>query len=159
LTPLLNSWIAPTLHGAIASRVFDTLLGVEPRDFSAEALAGVRAQRAREEEGRQWLTEQTATRREPAHQLAAHAGVYDDSLYGPIRVWLERGKLAMQLARGEIADLTSHDGDSLFVNWRDPVFHEMLATHVTFVPDAGGRMARLLMPIARDTVNAVRSRR
>ena len=156
---LLNSWIAPTLHGAIASRVFDTLLGVEPRDFSAEALAGVRAQRAREEEGRRWLAEQIATRREPAHTLAAYAGVYEDSLYGPIRIWLEQGKLAMQLARGEIADLTPHGGDSLFVNWRDPVFHEMMATHVTFVPDAGGRMARLQMPIARDTVTAVRSRR
>ncbi len=156
---LINSWIAPTLHGAIASRVFDTLLGVEPRDFSAEALAGVRAQRAREDAGRHWLAEQLATRRDPAHPLAAYAGVYEDSLYGPIRVWLEQGKLAMQLARGEIADLTPHGGDSLFVNWRDPVFHEIMATHVTFVPGAGGRIASLLMPVARDTVTAIRSPR
>lgn len=156
---LVNSWIAPTLHGAIVSRVFDTLLGLEPRDFSGEALPGVRAQRAREEEGRRWVAEQIATRRDPAHPLAAYAGVYEDSLYGPIRVWLEQGKLAMQLARGEIADLTPHGGDSLFVNWRDPVFREMVATHVTFVPDAGGRMTNLIMPVARDTVTAVRAPR
>lgn len=156
---LVNSWIAPTLHGAIASRVFDTLLGIEPRDFSAEALAGVRAQRAREDEGRHWLAEQMATRREPAHPLTAYAGLYEDSLYGPIRVWLEQGKLAMQLARGEIADLTPHGGDSLFVNWRDPLFHEIMATHVTFVPGVGGRIASLLMPVARDTVTAIRSPR
>lgn len=156
---LLNSWIAPTLHGAIASRIFDTLLGVEPRDFSAEALAGVRSQRSREEEGRHWLAEQLATRREPAHPLASYAGVYEDSLYGPIRVWLEQGRLSMQLGRGAIADLLPHGGDSLFVDWRDPVFHEILATHVTFVAAAGGSIVRLVMPVARDTVAAVRPSR
>ncbi|MGQ0643178.1 MAG: DUF3471 domain-containing protein [Gemmatimonadaceae bacterium] len=130
---------------------------MEPRDHSAEALAGVRSRRAREETGRQWLAEQIATRREPAHPLTAYVGVYEASLYGPIRVWLEQGRLAMQMARGPIADLTPHGGDSLFVLWRDRFFGETLAAHVTFVAGLGGRIASLRMPIARDTVTASRS--
>lgn len=154
---LVNSWIAPTLHGAIVQRILDTYLGVELRDWSAEALAGAKAQRAREAAALRALAEHAALRGEPAHPLAAYAGVYADSLYGPIRVWVEQGRLALQMGRGEVADLTSHGGDSAFVRWRDPLFGETFSTHATFTADAGGHIVRLSMPLARDTITAARS--
>ncbi len=153
---LVNSWIAPTLHGAIAQRILDTFLGVEPRDWSAEALVAAKAQRVREAEALRALAEHAALRGEPAHPLAAYAGVYADSLYGPIRVWVQQGRLALQMGRGEVADLTSHGGDSAFVRWRDPLFGESLSAHAVFTADGAGRIVRLSMTLARDTVMAKR---
>lgn len=150
---LLNSWLGSTLHGAIAQRVLDTYLGVEPRDWSAESLAGAKAQRAREAEALRAMQAHAALRGEPAHPLAAYTGVYDDSLYGPIHVRLDQGRLALQFGRGEIGDLSPHGGDSMFVRWRDPLLGEMMSAHLTFVAD-GSRIVSLRTAIARDTVTA-----
>ena len=44
---MLNTWAAPGLHGALASRVLDFYLGVPARDYSGEMLARTRAAEAR----------------------------------------------------------------------------------------------------------------
>jgi hypothetical protein len=38
---MLNSWIAPFLHGDVASRIFDHYLGPPTRDYAAETLAAL----------------------------------------------------------------------------------------------------------------------
>lgn len=155
---LLNSWIAPVLHGAIAQKVFDVLLGYEGGDYAGEALASAKRMREAEERGVRANAAMLALRGEPARPLSEYAGVYEDSLYGPIRLWIEQGRLALQMGpRGEIADLTPHGGDSMHVKWRDPVFAELLSAHVTFAEEKGSRSLRMLL--ARDTVTAARKTR
>jgi hypothetical protein len=154
---MLNSWNGSTLHGAVAAKVLDAYLGIDGPDHVAQGLVGAKAQRAREAAGVAALREHASLIGTPARPLEAYAGMYEDSLYGPIHVRQSNGRLTMQFGRGELGDLTSHGGDSMFVRWRDPMFGELMLAHITFAPD-GGRISALRMALARDTVTAVRRR-
>lgn len=60
------------------------------------------------------------------------------------------------MAGGEIADLTTWNGDSLFVTWRHPVFRNDYSTLAIFSEDAAGKPWRLTMRLNRDVVTATR---
>ena len=148
---LTNSWIAPSLHVALASRILDTVLGAAPRDWSSELLtARAPAASSMAAAGVPIVPVQ------PGRPLSAYAGVYEDPLYGPIHVRLEHGLLVLQIAQGKIADLTPLERDRMRVRWRDPLLAELFPTTVTFRDGATSGSLQLDMQLNRDAVTAVR---
>lgn len=152
---LVNTWSAPLIHTAIANRIFDAYLGYEPRDWAAEALARIPADRqAREAAAREMDAMKSAT--PPPLPLARYAGRYDSPLYGPILVRLESTRLTLQLAGGETADLEYHGGQAFFTRWRDPLYAENYGTHVEFAV-AGDAVTGLSLAPNREQITARRA--
>lgn len=146
---LINSWTGLTLHGAIVNRVMDHYLGAAPRDWAGEQLARNPAPNT---SGPMQMQDRTKL----ARAATAYAGEYADGLYGPIHVQSTSAGLTLQMNRGEVADVYPLAGDTLHVHWRDPLFGEMFSTSIIFKIDQTGRAMSLWMPLARDTVTAVR---
>ena len=156
VTVMVNTWGAPTLHGALASRIFDVLLGLDTkRDWSAEGLAGYKRGIARDAEERAAMEKTRDAAAKPSLPLTAYAGAYTDPLYGDMNVTLRDGALTLQFARGELADLTPWQHDTFKVTWRDRAFEDF-DTFASFALDARGVPRRLDMRLNRDTVEAVR---
>lgn len=156
---MTNSWEAGTLHGAIAARVFDTLLGIpERRDWAAESLLGFRRsakQTAEElaamEKGRILNTSMSAP-------LDSYAGTYVDPLYGDMVVKREESGLTLQFGGGELADLQHWHHDVFRLRWRDRA-NEWADTLAAFALDVNGTPRRLEVHLWRDTIEAVRPER
>jgi CubicO group peptidase (beta-lactamase class C family) len=156
VTVMVNTWGAPTLHGAVASRIFDILLGLpHEHDWSAEGLAAVKRGVARDAEERAAIEKTRDPNAKPSLPLADYAGDYTDPLYGDMHVRIENGALTLQFARGQIADLTPWHHDAFRVRWRDRA-HEDFDTIAAFALDARGKPRRLDMHLWRDDVEAVR---
>lgn len=148
VTVMTNSWVTPALHGSIAARIFDTLLGLPTtRDTAAEAIASYKSAIARD------ATEERPRIAKPARPLDAYAGTYVDPLYGDMNVRLESGKLSLQFARGEVADLTPWQYDTFRVRWRDRVYEDF-DTFARFSLDENGAPRRMEMQLFRDAVDA-----
>lgn len=119
---LVNSWKAggPFNH-AIALRVIDHYLGVEPRDYAAEAraerLAGV-ASRARQERD---LTASRQTGTAPSLPLSGYAGSYRDRYELPWIVSLGAATLLLRYANGDIANLEHWHHDTFRMRWSSPL--------------------------------------
>ena len=145
---LVNTWSAPTLHGAIASRILDQLLDETPRDWSAEAITVMQKSSGVPDRPRTPGTK-------PSRPLEAYAGDYEDPLYGTMTVRHENGKLTLQFAGGEIADLEHWHYDTFLARWRDRVF-EFRDALVAFGLDAKGQPRRLEFSPGRDEIAAVR---
>jgi CubicO group peptidase (beta-lactamase class C family) len=150
---LMNSSIAPGLHGALASRLLDSYLGVPPRDWSGELLAARGATPATPPPAPNASPSATV---QPGRPLDAYTGRYDEPLFGPIHIRLDNGTLSLQLAGGKIADLIPLETDRMSVRWRDPLLAELFQTTVTFRDDASSGKLQLAMQLNRDTVTAVR---
>jgi CubicO group peptidase (beta-lactamase class C family) len=140
---MLNTGEAPVLHGAIAGRILDSLLGLPPEDLPPPPKAQPPAPSPR------------VTGTSPSKPLEAYAGVYNDPLYGDLTITEGEGNLVLQFARGEKADLSHWNYDVFRVRWRDRAY-EWADTFVTFGLDADGKPRRLDMKLYRDTVEAVR---
>jgi hypothetical protein len=154
---MTNSWGAASLRGAIASRIFDTLLGIkETRDWSAEELAAYRRGVARAAEELAAVEKARIPNAKPSRPLDAYAGAYTDPLYGDMNVKLENGALTLQFARGEIADLTPWQYDTFRVTWRDRAYEDF-DTFAAFGLDPRGTPRRLDMQLFRDAIEAKRS--
>jgi CubicO group peptidase (beta-lactamase class C family) len=147
---MTNSWEAGTLHGALAARILDTLLGEkEPRDWAKEAFQPNRP--APSEPPRIAGTK-------PSRPLEAYAGTYVDRVVGDITITADAGKLTMQVARGERADLEHWHHDVFRVRWRDRVY-EFADTFAAFALGTDGVPRRLDMQLYRDQIEAVRRSR
>lgn len=154
---MLNSWVTPLLHGAIAGRILDHYLGVaSPPDSAADAIAAQRRADARANEEEQKQNARRVTGTKPSRPLDAYAGTYSDRVVGDVHVRIENGGLALQVAAGETADLRHWSYDTFAVEWRDPFFRAIYPTFVTFTLDADGRPERLRMRLNRDMVDAAR---
>ena len=153
---MVNTWAAPTLHGALASRILDRLLGVaEPRDWNAEALAGYKRAVARESEARAATEKAHIPNAPPSRPLDAYAGTYVDPLYGDMTIAMENGALTLQFARGQRADLSPWNYDTFRVRWRDRVYEDF-DTFLAFSLDPRGKPHRFEMRLNYDTVVAAR---
>ena len=160
---MVNTWGAPVLHGAIASRIFDTMLGLLPRDWSGEALAATRREDERETQRRAAIEKQRIAGAPPSLPLSAYSGTYVDPRYGDITIRMEENRpgpsstgLTLQVAKGAVAALEPWQHDVFRVLWRDPVFAEDYATFATFTIDESGQPQRLDVPINRDRIEARR---
>jgi CubicO group peptidase (beta-lactamase class C family) len=154
---MVNSWIAPNVHGALTTRIIETYLRLPLTDPVAVLVAGRAAQQNAQRQTDAWLNDAATRNAAAAHPLAAYAGVFADSLYGTIRVTLDSGRLVMKLGhRGEVADLRPWNADTMFVRWRDPFFAATLPVLASFEPDGSWPVSRISMPITTDTVVATR---
>ncbi|HEX8216184.1 MAG TPA: serine hydrolase, partial [Allosphingosinicella sp.] len=149
---MLNSWIAPFLHGDIASRILDHYLGLPTRDYAGETLARTRAAEARAAAAPAPPTLPAS----PPLDLASYAGRYLSELYGPISVRREASGLVLKLGDGDEADLRPLARDVFDVRWRDRV-HSFRDTRLAFALDAQGRVASLAVRVGRDDVEARRA--
>jgi CubicO group peptidase (beta-lactamase class C family) len=146
---LTNTWAAPILHGALASRILDTLLGEQPRDWAGEALESYRKNSAPPPPPAR------VSGTSPSRPLDAYAGLYNDPLYGDMDVRLENSKLALYFAGHEAADLEHWHYDTFRAHWRDRAYEDF-DTLVAFGLDTAGVPRRLDMRLNRDDVSAVR---
>jgi CubicO group peptidase (beta-lactamase class C family) len=151
-----NTWTAPTLHGALASRILDDLLGFPPRDWAGESLAGYKRGFERDRQAQAEVEKARVPNTSPSRPLEAYAGTYADPLYGELTVRREGEALTLQFARGEMADLTHWQNDTFRVTWREPVYRENFSTFAAFSIDPRGVVKRLEMRLNRDDVTALR---
>lgn len=148
LVVLTNSWDAPFLHGSIAARILDTLLGLPlTMDHAAEALKSHRSATPPAEPVRIPDTK-------PSRPLEAYAGTYVDELHGDMVITHAGGKLTLQFGGGEKADLEHWHHDVFRVRWHDRVY-EWADTLAAFALDAEGKPARFEMKLGRDVIEAI----
>lgn len=146
---MTNTWEVPTLHGALANRILDTLLATpEPRDWAAETIAASKAEAKPAEEPRIADTK-------PSRPLDAYTGTYNDPLYGDLVITRDANGLTLQFAGGQKATLEHWHYDVFRVTWHDRVY-EFADTFAAFALDAKGTPVRLDMKLYRDRVEAVR---
>jgi CubicO group peptidase (beta-lactamase class C family) len=152
---LINSWRAPILHGSLASRIIDHYLGFETRDYSADALRGDSAARARAHDA--WMRFESTAAATPAfvRPAGSYAGVYDDTLHGKLTITERGNKLLLQMEQGATARLEPWNADTLFVRWDFPIFREAFTTTARF-DVRQDRVASFHMVLNRDTIRAVR---
>jgi hypothetical protein len=146
---MMNTWGAGLLHGLLMNRVLDEYLGYPPRDWSGEVLprkAAIRDGYDYDANVRR-LAASRVSGTAPSHPLAAYAGVYVDSLYGPQTVAFEDGHLTLR----------HWHYDTFLVTWRDPLFRVVYVSLLTFSSGADGRVTRLTGQINRDVIRSERA--
>jgi CubicO group peptidase (beta-lactamase class C family) len=149
---MTNSWVSGVLHGALAARILDTLLGVkEPRDWAGEV---IKRQLAEQPPAPPARVENT----KPSLPLEAYAGTYEDPVHGSMVVTHADGRLTLQFGGGELADLQHWHYDTFRVLWQDRVY-EFVDTLAAFGMDATGRTDRFDMRLNRDVITALRAGR
>ena len=146
---MLNSWIAPFLHGDIASRILDHYLMLPTRDYAAETL-----KRTRDAELKA-TGSQAATIGLPPMELNAYQGTYRSNLFGPVLITREVNGLTLRLGEGEVADLLPLNREVFTVRWRDRTY-DYADTRIAFGLDDQGKVARLSMRVRRDQIEATR---
>ena len=154
---MMNTWGAPLLHGALASRILDTLLGLPLKDTSGEALAAYRRLEQRDAESRAAREKSRVAGTHPTAPLESYAGTYVDPVFGDMTVSVEGDHLVLRFGAGALADLAHWQHDSFDVRWRDPVDREDFATFANFALDQNGRPSRLEMEIRNTRIDATRS--
>ncbi len=153
---MTNSWEAGTLHGMIAGRILDTLLGDVPlKDSAAEGLEGFRNAAKRAVEEREAVEKARITGTKPSRPLDAYAGTYVDTMHGDMVVKHENGRLTLTFGGGEQADLEHWHHDVFSVRWHDRAY-EWADTFIAFALDASGTPKRFEMKLYRDLIEAVR---
>ena len=147
---MTNSWAAGTLHGLVAGRILDTLLGTpNAPDGLPDLVAANKRNNAPPPDPPR--TPDT----KPSRPLDAYAGTYVDTPHGDMVVKHENGKLTMQFGGGEIADLEHWHHDVFRVRWHDRV-NGWADTLAAFALDAAGTPTRFEMRMNRDVIEAVR---
>jgi CubicO group peptidase (beta-lactamase class C family) len=152
---MVNTWGAPFLHGALAGRILDTLLGDPLKDSAGEGLKAHRASLERQKVEIAELEKSRVRDTKPSRPLEAYAGTYEDELHGPMVVSYADGKLTLQFAGGNTANLEHWHYDTFGVRWHDRVY-ESLDTFAVFALDARGTPKAFEMRLGRDTIEAKR---
>jgi hypothetical protein len=153
---MTNSWEAGTLRGALAARILDSLFDVkESRDWAGEAFEADRRAAARAAEEAAATEKTRLPNTKPSRPLDAYAGIYVDPVLGDLVITHEGGKLTLQFARGERADLEHWHHDVFRVRWHDRAF-EWADTFALFGLAANGVPRRIDMQLYRDQIEAIR---
>ena len=153
---LVNTWSAPFVHGALLYRIMDACLGYAPRDWISETRRR-QVEMARAQDSTASEVDAMRSRERPPLPLAAFAGRYDEPLFGPVFVRVERSGLTFQMGAGQLADLEYQGGRTFYLRWRDPLFREYYGTQVTF-EGPGDAIDAFRTRINRDEFRATRSR-
>lgn len=106
--------------GAITNYTLESLLGMEPRDWSAQMLPRAK-QRWEEEDPRVTAIKNArAEGTSPSLPLADYAGVYESAIYGEIRVNLVNGQLELAFEHAEelAASLSHWHHDVWEIRWK-----------------------------------------
>jgi CubicO group peptidase (beta-lactamase class C family) len=158
---LINSWVltsTPPAHGVIAGCIVDALLALaEPNcEGNARTLRANDATRWRE--AQQAFEARRVANTKPSRPLAAYAGTYVDSLYGPVEVRLENGALVLQVGpQGEVADLSHWHLETFLARWRRPFYREYFTARATFQLDGDGVPSGLRLRLRNDEATLARA--
>ena len=154
---MVNSDAPRNLHGALASRIADTYLGLSVSDSAA-------ANRAAHQEGlqaaRRLLAETAAARvpnTRPTLPPAAHAGTYASDLHGDLIVRTSPAGLTVQFGEtGEIADLSHWHYNTWRLHWRNPFLRSGYYIAWMSFSVGDGTVDELRGQIGRDVIEAAR---
>ncbi len=139
---ILTNMNSSPLTSAIASRVYDLYLGVQPRDYSAELLKTYNALLEQAKQAQKKIEESRVKGTSPALALDQYAGTYKDEMYGDAKVALEKGKLVLTTP-GFVGDLEHWNYDTFQVTWRARSLGTAL---VTFTLNARGKVDEMKLP-------------
>lgn len=137
---ILTNKNGTALTTVLMNRIFDALLGVPPRDWSAELLKATAAQMEQAKAAVKKVEEQRVAGTNPSLALDRYAGTYADSMYGETEVTLENGALRARLGRAFDGTLEHWHYDTFRASWRDK---RLGKSFVTFALDARARVTEM----------------
>jgi CubicO group peptidase (beta-lactamase class C family) len=152
---MVNTWSAPILHGIIAGKILNTLLGIPDLGDPAEALAAHNRNVQKSMDDRAAMEKARVKGTKPSRPLESYAGSYEDEPHGTMLITHDNGKLSLQFAGSDMADLEHWQYDTFRVRWRDRTY-EFFDTFATFMVDAQGNPKSFEMRLNRDTIEAKR---
>lgn len=139
---ILTNMNGTPLPSAIASRVYDLYLGVQPRDYSANMLKTYNAFLELGKQAQKKIEDSRVKGTSPTLPLDKYAGAYKDEMYGDAKVTLENGKLALTTP-GFVGDLDHWNYDTFQVTWRA---RSLGKAQVTFILNALGKVDEMKLP-------------
>jgi hypothetical protein len=139
---ILTNMNATPLPSAIASRVYDLYLGVQPRDYSADLLKLYNALLEQGKQAQKKADEARVKGTSPTLALDQYAGAYNDEMLGDAKIALENGKLVLTTP-GFVGDLDHWNYDTFQVTWRARSLGKAL---VTFTLNARGKVDEIKLP-------------
>jgi len=139
---ILTNMNGTPLPGALANRIYDLYLGVQPRDYSADSLKAYTALLEQGKQAQKKIEEARVKGTSPSLALDQYEGTYKDEMYGDAKVALTGGKLVLT-APGFAGDLAHWNYDTFQVTWRDRTLGKAL---VTFTLNARGKVEEMKLP-------------
>jgi hypothetical protein len=127
------------------AKIRDMLVDAPKRDWNAEAVQQVAANKAAEAEADKKVDAARLANTKPSLALAKYAGTYTSQMYGDVVVTDEGGHLVMKLgpAPNFVADLDHWHLDTFQIKWRPTVHYNFPRGFVTFTIDKDGKTDQL----------------
>ncbi|MEP6703954.1 MAG: serine hydrolase [Acidobacteriota bacterium] len=123
------------------NKIRDVFVNAPKRDWNAEAVEQVKANKASADLERQKVDAARAPNTKPSLPTAGYAGTYSDKLYGDVIVSEENGRLVMRFGSSPnfVADLEHWHYDTFQIKWRPSVAYNFPRGFVTFTIDKNGK--------------------
>lgn len=128
------------LHGALRNRLLDAFLDAQPRDWSSDYLARVRANRERYEHGEREWDDARVEGTQPTLPLDRYVGTYVDDAFGEARVSHDGGGLIVTLGPRHTGRLEHWHYGTFMATWDNPLWGR---SAITFPVDAEGQVREL----------------
>lgn len=133
-------------HLALFLYIVDSLIGAPREDWSTMFREDFEKAMARIAEAEKKLLASRKEGTRPSLPLDAYAGSYSNTIYGPVRIALENGRLAFHFSSEHIADLEHWHFDTFRGSWRDKHAKVCLGKiMLTFNMDQAGNVCTLKM--------------
>jgi len=116
---ILSNSEVQDFHEALFLYIMDTMVGVPPRDWSADYLKNQKAMEEKKAEAKEQLLKSRKASTRPSLILEAYAGTYSSDLNGTVRATLENDRLVLHFSTALIADLEHWHYDTFQSTWRD----------------------------------------
>jgi len=123
---VLTNMNGTALTSVLMRKIFDLHLGAPAKDWSAEVLKLARGQEAQAKALQKKKEDGRAKGTKPSLALGKYVGVYNDSLYGQVRVKMEKDHLVVTSGPGFIGDLEHWHYNTFRANWRDRAIGKFL---------------------------------
>ncbi len=139
LVVLTNS--ETSVNTIMQNKIFDTMLNVQKRDWSAEILERTKRGKLAATEEAKKIEAARVTNTKTILSLKDYAGNYVDQLYGDATVTEENGKLVLRFVQSPnfVADLEHWHYDTFQIKWRESVAYNFPRGFVTFTIDKMGK--------------------
>ena len=127
------------------SKIRDVLVDAPKRDWNADAVKVIAANKAADEENSKKIDAARVPNARPSIDLAGYVGTYTSQMYGDVNVAVEGDHLVMKLgpAPNFVADLTHWNYDTFEIHWRPTVHYNFPRGFVTFTIDKNGKTDQL----------------
>ncbi|HWP83525.1 MAG TPA: serine hydrolase [Bacteroidota bacterium] len=124
-------------HAALAYRIIDHYLGAEPRDWSTDYLKFQKEQTDKADAEEKKRNDERVKGTKPSMSLDQYTGVYENEMYGELKVVLEKGKLVIQFYPTFVGDATHWHFDTFQIAWRDRTLGKEF---MTFILNSRGKV-------------------